>query len=183
MKTITIADLRLLLRFDAATGNLIWLPRSASQVRSGKQSEADRWNGRYAGRMAFTAPTNSGYLSGAIHKKPLLAHVVAWALLSGRWPDGEIDHINGDRSDNRACNLREVSRIENQRNRCLPGNNTSGRIGVSYNKRDQRWTAHIGVDGKHVSLGYFPRKDDAITARAAAEARHNFHENHGRTGA
>jgi hypothetical protein len=182
MKSVSVDDLRAVLHFDPLTGVLTWKTRTAALVNSGKQSSVLRWNTRYAGRPAFTAKNNSGYLSGAVHKKSLLAHVVAWAIYHGEWPRGEIDHINGCSTDNRIENLRDVSRSENARNRGLPPCNKSGRIGVSYNKRDKRWVAHIGVYGKAKSLGYFQTRDAAIEARQNAEIVLNYHPNHGRTG-
>ena len=169
-----------LLAYDPDTGVLTWLQRDASMVASGKSSEAIRWNGRYAGRPAFTAKMNGGYLCGAVYKISLQAHVAAWVIHTGQWPDGEIDHINGVRNDNRLSNLRCVTRSENQRNRALSATTTSGVMGVSYNARDKRWAAYIGADGKHVSLGTFRSKDDAIAARQAAVAAYGFHKNHGR---
>ena len=172
--------LRNLLAYDPDTGGLTWLPRDAEMVASGKPSEAIRWNSRYAGRPAFTALMNGGYLCGAVYKISLQAHVAAWVIHTGQWPDGEIDHINGDRRDNRISNLRCVSPAENKRNRALSASSTSGVMGVSYNARDSRWAAYIGAEGKLINLGTFRRKDDAIAARQAAVAEYGFHKNHGR---
>lgn len=170
-------NLKRLIDYDPLTGSLTWKPRDGTLVRSGKVSEARRWNGRYAGSSAFTAITSGGYLSGAIHKRSLLAHVVAWVIAHGEWPSGEIDHIDGDRTNNRLCNLRCVSPAENKKNRAIGINNTSGRLGVSYNARDNRWAAYIGTG---VRLGTFRNIEDAVSARAEAEARLGYHENHGR---
>ena len=181
MRDVTPADLRRLLRYDAETGGLTWLPRSSADVPSGKAKEALRWNSRYAGRSAFTAPNNGGYLSGAVFKRPLLAHVVGWTIHYGAWPRGVLDHIDGDRLNNRISNLRDVSVAENARNVRLPITNSSGRIGVSYNRRDKLWTAYIGVRGRNRVLGNFKRFDDAVSARSDAEKTLDYHDNHGRT--
>lgn len=164
------------LRYDHETGQLFWRAREVETLKSGKQKEAKRWNARYAGKLAFTAKQNGGYACGAVNKIGMQAHVVAWAIYYGKWPDGEIDHINGIRTDNRICNLREVSRSENQKNKKIPKNNTSGVIGVSYCKRDKVWIAH--AMSKRVSS----HKDmsEAIAARKRAEMQMGFHENHGR---
>ena len=95
------------------------------------------------------------------------------------WPDGEIDHINGDRADNRICNLRVVSKQQNARNVGLGKGNVSGHLGVSYSSRDKRWAAHIGVNGVRVYLGSFRDKDSAVAARLEAESRYGFHSNSG----
>jgi HNH endonuclease len=96
-----------------------------------------------------------------------------------RWPDGEIDHINGDRSDNRWENLRDATHAENHRNMRISKRNTSGRVGVSWGKAQQQWQAYISMDGKLLHLGFFGSWDDASSAREAAERHLGFHANHG----
>lgn len=140
-----------------------------------------KWRTRHAGKEAFTAKTND-YKRGALGKFWLRAHRVAWAIHYGKWPKGEIDHINGDRSDNRIKNLRDVNRSENMRNASLPKTNTSGVLGVYWCRRRKVWQARIIKDslGSMLSLGYYKRKEDAISARKAAEAKYGYHSNHGR---
>jgi hypothetical protein len=176
--------LRTLLRYEPETGKLFWLERDASLFRDLKFS-ADRncriWNTRYAGAEAFKADDGKGYLVGSIFGRAYNAHRVIWALIHGEWPKAEIDHINGDRSDNRISNLRSVSVQENARNSKLPADNTSGAIGVSWKKRDARWQAYIAVNRRHIHLGYFDDFDAAVAARKEAELRLGFHPNHGRS--
>lgn len=96
-------------------------------------------------------------------------------------PNGmQVDHINGDGLDNRRSNLRAVSAAENQRNKRINSNNTSGVAGVSYAERDAVWMASIKVDGKGKVLGHFQTFDEAVAARKAAEVHYGFHPNHGR---
>jgi hypothetical protein len=132
------------------------------------------------GSRAFGTRCKIGYRRGCFQGREYYAHRVAWALHTGAWPKGEIDHINGDKADNRIANLREVTKVENSRNMPLPANNTSGHIGVAWSKSDKRWTAYIKVGGRRRYLGNFLEKDDAIAARKAAEVRFGFHPNHGR---
>jgi hypothetical protein len=101
-------------------------------------------------------------------------------LTYGSWPEDQIDHINGNKKDNRLENLRAVSNRENLRNKKIYKNNTSGTIGVSFYKSKQGYQASIKINGKRKNLGVFKNKEEAIAARAAANIKYNFHENHGR---
>ena len=96
------------------------------------------------------------------------------------WPRKTIDHVNGDRSDNRVVNLRSVAHQENHRNRAIPKSNTSGVMGVYWGKRDRKWYAQIKINGKKKHLGSFSCKKKAIQARKKAEIDYGFHANHGR---
>ena len=138
-----------------------------------------QWNGRYAGARAFTA-VRYGYHVGGIDNRMFLAHRVLWAVVHGAWPEGQIDHIDGDGTNNRLSNLRVVSNTENARNAKLSKRNSSGRAGVGLHKASGRWEARIGVGKRKRHLGLFTRFDDACAARAAAEIEYGFHENHGR---
>lgn len=80
-----------------------------------------------------------------------------------------VDHINNDYDDYRKSNLRICNNAENNRNRWLQSNNTSGYPGVSWSKREQRWRSRIKVNGHEIHLGYFINKDDAIKAKQLAE--------------
>jgi hypothetical protein len=108
------------------------------------------------------------------------SHRWAWFYVHGEWPTKELDHINGNKRDNRISNLRAVSRSENCRNIAMNRKNTSGVMGVVWHKPSERWKAEIGVNGKRKCLGYFMRRVDAVCARKAAELTYNYHPNHGR---
>lgn len=167
---------------DAQEGMLFWKKRSPDMFLSGRRSQSHQcaiFNSKSAGKEAFTATDTHGYKFGAIFGKNYRAHRVIWAMTFGAWPDGQIDHINGNRSDNRIENLRVVSNAENQRNSKIRSTNTSGAAGVSWNKRCAKWQARITVNHKRIHLGYFGNKDDAIAARKSAEIKYGFHPNHG----
>jgi len=110
----------------------------------------------------------------------LNAHTVIWAIVHGRWPEHQIDHINRDPSDNRICNLRDVPGVVNLRNSSLYQSNKSGHCGVYWSKSRDRWVASINDDdGKQVYLGSFQSLDEAARARKSAERFYGYHENHG----
>lgn len=173
---IAVDILRQLIDYDPETGALKWRQRSLHLFPDLRACNS--WNARYSGQPALNADKGLGYRSGTVFNIRLLAHRVAFAIHTGQWPTGEIDHINGDKSDNRACNLRDVTRAENQLNRSRRRNNESGVNGVS--RRKNRWTAMIQHNGKRHHLGFFSTRDEAAQARAEAEERFGFHPNHGR---
>lgn len=120
-----------------------------------------------------------GYVSIKVFSKKYMAHRLAWLYTFGELPD-QIDHINGVKSDNRICNLRNVSNEVNQRNKARCKRNTSGCTGVSYSKKDKGWHARISYNGKRISLGVHKQKSDAIAARKEAERIYGYHKNHDR---
>lgn len=163
--------LRQLLRYDPDTGKLYWKERSNPENSNAKNT----WNKRWAGKLAldYIDPSN-GYRVGRLMNRRTYAHRVILAIYSGKHPE-EVDHINGDRADNRIKNLRACSRLDNCKNLKKPKDNTSGHIGVS--KKGNGWRARIF----DIHLGTFKNLDEAIAARKKAEAKYGFHPNHGRS--
>lgn len=170
--------LRELLCYAPESGVLTWQQRPIACFANARCGTT--WNTRYAGKEAFSATGADGYRCGGVHKKPLLAHRVIWAMVHGRWPDGQIDHIDGNRQNNRLSNLREVPLADNARNAKVRRDNRSGIPGVLWHPRDKKWTVRIGGGDNRRSLGYFATLEGAIAARRAAEARLGYHANHGR---
>ena len=170
MNTPSVSRLREILEYDHETGHLTWKRRDKA---------APGWNGRYAGKAAFTSDSGSGYRVGAADGRKLYAHRVAWAIHYGEWPD-IIDHINGDRSDNRLANIRNVCATENARNCSLKKNNQSGFHGVTWSRQFQKWRATITVNRKSIHIGLFDTSSEAMAARATYEREAGFHHNHGR---
>ena len=156
---------------------LFWKERPAGHFSSA--SYAARFKSRFEGKEAGNlAP--SGYRRVNIDGSLYFVHRVIWLLEHGRWP-AFVDHINGCRDDNRLCNLRDASALQNNRNMARPSTNTSGVTGVSYSRRDRLWHAYIGVGkGLRKSLGHFRERHVAIAAREAAERELGYHPNHGR---
>lgn len=153
--------LRQLLRYEPETGKLFWRSRGREWFRSERAMNA--WNARFAGAEAFYSVHKDGYLQGNIFRLKRLAHRVAFALMSGRWPIGEIDHIDGDRKNNRPENLREANRYQNCRNSRSRVGSTSAFLGVC-RKRNGKWHAQIRIGGRQVHLGYFLDERDAAVA-------------------
>jgi hypothetical protein len=153
----SVGDLKRLLRFDEATGRLFYTE---------------------TGREAFRVVSN-GYRQGCVLGEKYSAHRIVWKLMTGEEPD-QIDHIDGDRLNNRFENLRNVSASENQRNKKLGRNNKSGISGIHFEKQTRKWDAVIYVNRKRIRLGRFANLSDAISARKMAESRYGFHVNHGR---
>ena len=123
------------------------------------------WKVRRGSKGAGTTATyknTKGYVGICIDRKHMKAHRVAWLMVHGELPNGEIDHINGIKDDNRLCNLRLVSKSINQQNqRKARSDSTSGLLGVSWYSAGNKWKADIRVGGKKKHLGYFDCKDIA----------------------
>lgn len=115
-----------------------------------------------------------GYIRIIIDRIEYQAHRLAWLYAYGEWPANEIDHINGIRTDNRLCNLRDVPKTHNQQNRHgAYRNNQSGFLGVHWSKHAKRWTSHIRINGKATGLGYFDTPEDAHAAYLQAKREHH----------
>lgn len=115
---------------------------------------------------------NLGYIRITFEYRSLFAHRVAWLLIHGEWPTGEIDHINGIKTDNRLENLRLATRLENSRNRKRQKNNKCGVKGVSLHRNSGKWRAAISIDRKQIIIGEFDSKDEAALAYQEAASRH-----------
>jgi len=109
-----------------------------------------------------------GYREGRLEGHMCLLHRAIWAYVHGEWPTREIDHINGDRSDNRLGNLRLCDRSSNMANRGPTRKNSSGYKGVYWEKPAKRWIAEICVGYKRRKLGRFTSAEAASAAYKAA---------------
>lgn len=178
---ISINDLCRLVGYDPSTGVLTWKERSPFDFHCGDRSRArvcNGWNSKYA-----WTPINSRMADGRV-----IVHInlgkrlrtqgarVAWAIHYGKWPQGIVDHIDGDCTNDRIENLRDVSVSENNRNQRISARNTSGKVGVTFYLRTSQWRAWISVNGRVKSLGYFQSRDEAVKARVDAENSEGFFE-------
>lgn len=178
-----IEAIRLLIAYYQATGAFTWKARSEAVFRSfgiAPPHNWQVWNDRFAGCPALTARNRAGYLHGSILGTAVYAHRLAWAMSFGAWPLHQIDHLNGNKADNRAENLRDVICAENAKNKPIPSNNHSGTIGVHRDSKSENWVALIRVNQRNHHLGLFQNFEEARRARKAAEVAFGFHENHGR---
>lgn len=181
--TIPVSLLERLLVLDEEAGRLYWKERPVELFQEGRQPASTTcasWNSRFAGKEALAHKQGMGYLHGCLMGEKVLAHRAVYALANGEWPDGEIDHINGIKTDNRPGNLRSTSHEGNMRNQRLRSTNTSGFNGVSYDKSRGKYEAFIYVNGRKSHVGRFDTAEEAVAARKLASKEHGYHENHGR---
>ncbi len=148
--------LRELLNYDPKTGIFTWRIDRRAKARPGS--------------LAGTI-TPSGYRNIWTDGYNYRAHRLAWLYVYGKWPAGQIDHINRVRSDNRIANLRIVTHAQNMENRKVQRNNTSGYTGVYPDRDGRRFSARISSNGKWLYLGHFKTAELAYAAycKAAAE--------------
>ena len=145
---LSIAEISNFLNYDPITGNLTWIV-SRGTIRKGSIAGSKR---------------DDGYLRVCLFKRNYFAHRVAWGLHYGEWPQNVIDHIDGDRENNKIYNLRDVTVSENGQNRRTPASNsTTGYLGVCFDKKFGKFKAAIKYNGRNKSLGHFE------TAQEAAE--------------
>lgn len=162
---ITQAELKDRLTYDPDTGLFVW--KTAKRI-------TDR--GRVAGYI--NKPHIKEYI-GIRLDKHYLAHRLAWLYMTGEWPIGAMDHIDGDGKNNKWSNLRCVTPLENNRNLRKASNNTSGFTGVCWHEPTKKWQARIVVNKKTKSLGLYHTPEDAALVRKNAEISLGFHPNHG----
>ena len=142
--------------FEYKEGNLYY-KENCGKMKIGKKAGSKR---------------TSGYIAIVINKKPYYAHRLIFMMFYGYFPKF-IDHINGEKSDNKIENLREATKQNNSWNVKKFTNNTSGYKNISWNKREKRWYVRIAVNGKNKHFGgYF----DIEVAKFVAETmRYKYH--------
>jgi len=154
-KTLTAYELREFLDYDPATGVFTWRVSLASNVKPGSVAGCVMSNGYRAIRIR-----------GVGYK----AHRLAWLFVHGDWPQGVIDHISKDKTDNRISNLRDVPQNMNSHNQRECGRKSRvGLLGVGYFKRTGKYRADIQVNGRSLHLGSFDTPEAAQAAYFAAK--------------
>ena len=165
------------LDYNPETGELTWRVRPPSHFLTKKLFKI--WNKRYSGKKAGSF-RKDGYLQVKLNRKPYLNHRISWFLYYGCFPNNQIDHANGVKTDNRIQNLRDVTHQQNAMNRKKEIRNNSGVTGVRFSKRLKKWRSEIKCKSKYYYIGVFENFDDAVAARKEAEQKYGFHKNHGR---
>jgi len=172
VEKLTVEDVRRFLHYDPKTGRFWWKIRAYDTFYGDVTMRFNRgkaWNQRFAGTRAFTS-LSLGYFVGSILGCKVYAHRVAWIHYYGEMPSQGllIDHINGDRTDNRISNLRLVTRQQNIYNKPSRGG-ASQHKGVLWNKYARKWQTVIRHEGKTRHLGLFNSEEEAA-ARYIQEA-------------
>ena len=153
---LTAARLHEVLTYDPVEGSFTWTKAALGKSVRGKPS---------------TRHNPLGYGLICIDRTTYRAHHLAWFWVYGAWPRLQLDHRNGDPSDNRIENLREATVAQNMANRRTPITNRSGYKGVSWHAGAGRWQAHIRHEGKSIYLGLHDTPQAAHSAYAAAALR------------
>lgn len=165
--------------------NLVWRERPVDHFATRRAFST--WNSKYAGKIAGSICLNPKsvtryrvlHMSISGKQSHLYCHRVIWALHYGEWPDGYLDHIDGDGLNNAIKNLRIVDMAESGANKPVQRNNRTGVPGVSIDHRG-RYRVHGCLAGESTHLGYYRDFFEAACAKKSFEAANGFHPNHGR---
>ena len=154
MSDLTPERVSELFNYDPLTGVLTW-----------KHSRGGQVSGSPAGCI-----TEDGYRRVTTGRRSYLVHRLIWMLVYGAWPTNTIDHINGDKLDNRITNLRDVTRKTNKENMRKPRkDNTVGVLGVHWHKYMKKFQASIRTNGERIHLGTYNTSEEAHQAYLIAK--------------
>ena len=163
-KPLTQEYLKSILDYNSDTGIFTW------KVNKSKRAKV----GNIAGWEY------NGYREIEINNKKYKAHRLAWLYVNGKIPKNLIDHIDGDRSNNKISNLREATHQENSENYKIPKTNKSGVKNVSWYKNLNKWVVSISIRKTKKTIGYFD--DIELAELVAIETRNKYRQefaNHG----
>jgi hypothetical protein len=153
---LTQARLKELLHYDPASGVWTWLKRTGSRNSAGRQ----------AGRL-----DQLGYRGIQLDGRRYLSSRLAVFYMTGEWPPDEVDHKDGNPSNDRWNNLRPATHAQNCLNKSMHSRNTSGFTGVSWHKGMRAWGARVTFKGREYQLGWYPTREAAGEAAKAGRLR------------
>lgn len=148
--------------FEYKEGHLFWKKQSSSNIRIGSK----------AGNV-----TPRGYIQVKIFNKRYYAHRLVYFMFNGYFPE-EVDHIDGNKGNNRIENLRAATKAQNQHNARKNINNTSGVKGVTWDKQNKKWKSQCGYNNKNHYLGHFV--DLKMAKQAVEQFRKQYHNEYAR---
>lgn len=163
---LTPEIVRAVLNYDSITGILTW--------RSKQHSKRI-----VLGARAGSLVPSTGYRSISLFGKTYPEHIICWYHYHGVWPTGQIDHDDHVRDHNWILNLKDVTFLENMRNRKSLAGTVTGHQGIWYNKRTNRYVAQIVMDGKKVFQKSCKTASEALELREKKLIELGFHKNHG----
>lgn len=151
-----LAEAKRLLSYNPETGVFVWRENRRGRAFAGDEAGSVRAD---------------GYRRIGVACRTVWAHRLAWAFVHGAMPAHSIDHINGDPTDNRIANLRDVPARMNSENRRTAGPRRAGGtlIGAHWCKTWQRWKSAITAQGRPKHLGWFDTEEQAHAAYVAAK--------------
>lgn len=163
---LTLAMLQKVLKYDPDNGHLTWLSKSCNKRI-------------VIGSRAGSLHKASGYRHITLFGTTYGEHIICYYMHHGHWPEGQVDHDDHVRDNNRANNLKDVTFLANMRNRGAIEKTITGHQGVWYCKRRERYVAEITMNRKKVWQRTFKSATEAATVRAEKLIELGFHENHG----
>lgn len=162
---LTQKEVKKLFYYDFCTGNLYW--------------RVDRGPNKVKGNIAGSL-NKSGYIRIKINDSSYSAHRIIWLYVYGKLNENlQIDHKDGNRSNNKLDNLREVTQSINQQNQRRHKIGKSGYLGVYYMPTKNKYKAEINQNGKRIYLGLYSTIEEAILFRKIAEKEYGYHKDHG----
>lgn len=162
-----------MIAYDPIEGSFYWNARLMVEGETKKQrSVREAWNAQWAGKPVHMRKGKSpfspcAYFTIRVVNKQISAQRVAWACMTGEWPENVVDHKNGDSLDNRWDNLRAATRSQNGANRVVSKNNRLGVKGVYQDKKTGMFVAQlkgVGIFGKSPLIGKFSSIEEAASA-------------------
>lgn len=156
-RKITQDRLKQVLSYNEMTGHFVWTDPTGNRVVKGS--------------AAGCVSRSTGYLIIGVDGKRWAAATLAWIYVTGRMPNGVIDHISRDRLDNRFCNLRDATTAQNAANSSVHRDSQFGLKGIEAHPQTGKWRARICVNGRRMSLGLHETPEMAHAAYLAAAAK------------